>query len=46
MLQVANAQSDQVFQHLVFQLVAVDHQQHGRLVRPGRAEEPFRRLDQ
>ena len=45
MLQVAQAQRGQVLEHLVFQLVAVDHQQDGRLVRLGRAEEQFGRLD-
>lgn len=34
-----------VLEHLVFQLVAVDHQQHGRLVGLGCAEQPLRRLD-
>jgi len=37
-LQVALAQRGQVLEHLVFQLVAGDHQQHGGLVRPGCAE--------
>ena len=44
-LQVAQAERGEVLEHLVFQLVAVDHQEHGRLVRLGRAEEPLRRLD-
>ncbi len=33
-LQIAQPQRRQVAEHLVFQLVAVDHQQHRRLVRP------------
>ncbi len=45
MLQVAQAERGEVLEHLVFQLVAVDHQQDGRLVRLGRAEEQLRRLD-
>jgi hypothetical protein len=45
MLQVAQAERGKVLEHLVFQLVAVDHQQHGRFVRPGRAEQPLGRLD-
>ncbi len=44
-LQVAQAERGEVLEHLVFQLVAVDHQQDGGLVRLGRAEKPFRRLD-
>jgi hypothetical protein len=44
-LQVAQAQRREVLEHLIFQLVAVDHQQHGGLVRLGRAEQPLRRLD-
>ena len=44
-LHVAQAQRREVLEHLVFQLVAVDHQQDGRLVRLGRLEEQLRRLD-
>jgi hypothetical protein len=43
--QIAQAERGEVLEHLVFQLVAVDHQQDGRLVRCGRAEQPLRRLD-
>ena len=44
-LQIAEAERGEVLEHLIFQLVAVDHQEDGRLVRLGRAEEPLRRLD-
>ncbi len=44
-LQVTQAERGEVLEHLVFQLVAVDHQQDGRLVRLGGAEQPLGRLD-
>ena len=33
MFEIAQPQGRQVLQHLIFQLVAVNHQQHGRLIR-------------
>ena len=42
---VAQAHRRQILEHLIFQLVAVDHQQDGRLLRLGRLEEQLRRLD-
>ena len=44
-LQIAQAERSEVLEHLIFQLVAVDHQKDGRLVRLGCAEEHLRRLD-
>ena len=44
-LQIAQAERGEVLEHLVFQLVAVDHQQHRRLVRLGSPEKHLRRLD-
>ena len=38
-------QRGEVLEHLIFQLVAVDHEEDGGLVRPGRTEKLFRRLD-
>jgi hypothetical protein len=45
MLQISQTQRGEVLEHLVLQLVAVDHQQDSRLVRLGRTEKPLRRLD-
>jgi hypothetical protein len=45
MFQIAQAERGKVLEHLVFQLVAVDHQQHGRLVGRLLAKKPLRRLD-
>ena len=42
---VGQADRREILEHLIFQLVAVDHQQDGRLLRLGRFEEHLRRLD-
>ena len=44
-LQIAQAERGEVLEHLVFQLVAVDHQEDGRLICLGRPKKLFRRLD-
>ena len=45
MLKVAEAEGGEVLEHLIFQLVAVDHQQHGGLVGFWGTEEPLRCFD-
>ena len=44
-LHIAQAEGGEIFKHLIFQLVAVDHQQHGGLVGGGKAEQQFGGLD-
>jgi len=44
-LQIAQTERGEVLEHLVFQLVAVDHQEDGRLVRLGCPKKLFSRLD-
>ena len=43
--QVAQAERVEVLEQLVFQLVAVDHEENGRFFRRRRAKKSFRRLD-
>ena len=45
MFHVCQAERGQVLEHLIFQLVAVDHQEDGRLLRLGCLEEHLGRLD-
>ena len=45
MFQIAQPQRSKIFEHLVFQLVPVDHQEDGRLLRLRRTKEQLRRLD-
>ncbi len=42
MFQIAQTECGKVLEHLVFQLVSVNHQEDGRLVRLGCAKELFR----
>jgi hypothetical protein len=44
-LHIPQAQGGEVFEHLIFQLIAVDHQQHGGLIGGGQAKEQFGGLD-
>jgi hypothetical protein len=42
-LQIAQTECGEVLEHLIFQFVAVDHQEDSRLVRLGRPKKLFRR---